>query len=243
MLAQINHHERDIRISFEEYGHKYTIDGDENEYTSVTTFIKQYFDKFDVELVSKRLVGSTNEKYAGKSQEEIKNLWTEAAKLGTEMHKTIEHFYNKEYNKTNLLEKLLQPMIEMYHFLSFYLDYNFLTPYRTEWLIYDEENKIAGSIDALFKYKDEYIIMDWKRSENITKTSFKKSEILGIDDCNYNHYCLQLNMYRYILKTKYNILVTQLYLVQIHPKYNNYILIPIPIVEDVIIFMLNIKKY
>ena len=42
--------------------------------------------------------------------------------------------------------------------------YNKITPYRLEWCIYDEDLKITGSIDAIFKNNNGgYDIYDWKR--------------------------------------------------------------------------------
>ena len=38
-----------------------------------------------------------------------------------------------------------------------------------------------------------------------------------LPDTNYWHYCMQLNIYRHILETKYNKKIIGLYLVGIHP--------------------------
>ena len=46
MLKQLNSHVRDNNITFEEEGHKYTINGETN-YTSVTTWLKKFFYPFN----------------------------------------------------------------------------------------------------------------------------------------------------------------------------------------------------
>ena len=73
-------------------------------------------------------------------------------------------------------------------------------------MIYDEELKIAGSIDMVFKELDGTLsIYDWKRSKEIVQESrFNEysidSVINYIPDTNYWHYCLQLNVYKAILE-------------------------------------------
>ena len=45
--------------------------------------------------------------------------------------------------------------------------------------------------------------------------------ISHLPDSNYWHYCLQLNIYKYILESKYGKTVTDLYLVCMHPNNKN----------------------
>ena len=42
-----------------------------------------------------------------------------------------------------------------------------LVPYRTEWIVYDWEYKLAGTIDFVDYQNGEYTIYDWKRSDKI----------------------------------------------------------------------------
>ena len=53
-----------------------------------------------------------------------------------------------------------------------------------------------------------------------------------IHDSNYWHYTLQLNIYKYTLETKYDLIVRDLHLVVIHPENdtNNYEKIKLPII-------------
>ena len=79
-------------------------------------------------------------------------------------------------------------------------------------------------------------IYDWKRAKDITRiNSFNKfglpPSICHLSDSNFWHYALQLNMYKYILETKYDKKVKDLYLVRLHPDAieKNYELIKLPI--------------
>jgi catalase len=66
------------------------------------------------------------------------------------------------------------------------------------------------------------MIVDWKRSKEIKKTNrwqHGKSIFQHLEDCNYIHYTLQLNIYRHILETKYNKKIIDMFLVVCHPTY------------------------
>jgi ATP-dependent exoDNAse (exonuclease V) beta subunit len=80
-----------------------------------------------------------------------------------------------------------------------------------EFILYSKELGIAGTIDLLVKNIDgSYDIYDWKTSKKIEMNPYRgKCGILGpaltVGDCNFNHYSLQLSLYRYILETYYGI--------------------------------------
>ena len=227
-LSKLNVHERDSRIEFDEPTHVYTIDGDSN-YTSVTTWNHSHFEHFDADKVIDNMMKSknwSNNKYYEYSRETIKTIWNDnrdaAAAAGTKMHYDIECYYNKCPNKNDSIEYM--------YFENFLKDYPNLKPYRTEWTVFHEELKLAGSIDMVFENEDgTLLIYDWKRCKDIVKTNnwnkFSKNDIISyLPDTNYWHYCLQLNTYKAILEEKYDKKVVELYLVCLHPdnKNNNY---------------------
>lgn len=121
--------------------------------------------------------------------------------------------------------------VEYEYFIKFYNDYKNLIPYRTEWRIWHEDIKLAGSIDMVFEDINDIsggtslLIYDWKRCKNIKKTSFNKYSITEcinhIPDSNYWHYCLQLNIYKRILEDKYDKKIIDMYLICLHPDNTN----------------------
>ena len=77
-----------------------------------------------------------------------------------------------------------------------------------EVIVYSEKLKICGTIDLLLfnKTNNKYVIMDWKTSKRISSKAFKNKKgnhpvTSNLDDCNFNHYSLQLSLFRYILET------------------------------------------
>ncbi len=216
-------HDRDKHITFDEEQHHYFIKEKKIDY-SVTEFIHQFFPEFDADQVidSYYDIWQTNPKspYFGLEREEIKNQWKlngeEASRLGSKLHKDIERFYAGE-EVTNFSK-------EYAHFEKFHKDYCDLIPLKQEWCIYDEELGIAGSVDALFKCEEDIIIIDWKRSKEIKEQSQEQGffPLTHLPNANYWHYCLQLNMYKYILEKNYNISIAGMNIVVMHPNNETY---------------------
>ena len=145
-------------------------------------------------------------------------------------HKELYENYNTN-NKSDENETL-----EWKYFIEFIKDTPHLKPYRTEWTIYNEEIKLAGSIDMVYENPDGTLsIYDWKRVKDIKKINVWNSYaitlcICHLPDTNFWHYALQLNTYKAILENKYNKKVKELFLVRLHPdsEEKSYELIKIP---------------
>lgn len=263
VLQNINAHPRDQNIQFFEEGHKYIIKTDpDSKYTSVTTWNHSHFPHFDADDIIKKMMSGKSwkegHKYWGLTPEQIKLLWdtnkNQVSGAGTDMHFNIECFMNnpdlepgythedlsKHYYKKSLLldEDILQnnvdESIEWSYFLNYIQDTPDFKPYRTEWTIYHEDLKLAGSIDMVYENPDGTLnIYDWKRAKDITPVNcFNKyaltEAISHLPDSNFWHYTLQLNTYKAILEEKYNKTIKDLYLVRLHPDAKEYELIQLP---------------
>ena len=228
-------------------------------YTSVTTWNHSHFPHFNAdEIIQNMMKGKSwkeGHKYWGLTPEQIKDMWNKnrdnAAGAGTNIHYEIECFMNNptiqpEYTHKELYDKYISEetvsknnSLEWQYFLQFLKDTPSLKPYRTEWMIYHEELKLAGSIDMVYENEDGTLsIYDWKRSANITKINawnkFALTKcICHFPDSNFWHYALQLNTYRKIIQEKYGKQVTKLCLVRLHPdcEEETYELLNVPILE------------
>lgn len=236
-LEKKNPHERDSHITFDEEPHIYTIDGD-SSFTSVTTWAHSNFGHFDADKIITKMMKGRNwsvSKYFGMSREEIKALWeknrVEAASAGTKMHYDIECFYNDM--------TIDNSSVEYSYFQKFHEDFNYLKPYRTEWMVWDTDLKLAGSIDMIYENeKGNLLIYDWKRSKEIKKKNKWQCStnplLEGMPDTNFWHYSLQLNIYKYLLEKNYGKKVEGLFLVVLHPnnKNSSYIRLEVPDLQE-----------
>ena len=193
------------KIKLVESTHKYILEGHETiEFTSVTTCISEFFEKFDKEAVAYKLV-TTIPKYKGRTAEDLISEWDATAKYGTAVHKEIENYIM--HKKIPEIDRAIAGV----DWLNKYLqksDYELFS----EVIVYSEELKIAGTVDLLLfdKISKKYNILDWKTSKAIKTDSYQmktgnKPETNDLLDCKFNHYALQLSLYRYLLEKNYNL--------------------------------------
>jgi len=259
ILQEKYSHPRDKEIQFYSRGHKYVILCDKtSNYTSVTKWNGTHFPKFDADAIIAKMFNSKSwgpeHKYWGQTAEQIKAGWKNngdsATSSGTNLHERIEYFMNDNsfeneytqkdlYEKYNSVEREPDSQVEWEYFIHFIRDHAELKPYRTEWMIFDEDLKLAGSIDMVYENPDGTLsIYDWKRSKDISKKNSWNNYALNplishMPDTNFWHYALQLNTYKTILERKYEKKVTKLCLVRLHPdiKEQTYELIDVPILS------------
>lgn len=248
MWSQINSHPRDKQIKFYdrlgEEEHVYVIEGAEGRPTSVTTLIKKYFPEFNQDAVIDKYYDNwqkyNNSKYGGKTKDQIKEYWEknriESARLGTELHKAIENYLNRELDEEPNTK-------EWGHFKRFWGELLATKPgyciYRTEWTIYNAKKTISGSIDAVvMKPNGKVIILDWKRSKKIEAWNdfghYGFGPFAKLIHCNFVHYCIQLNMYRRILETCYDLEVEGMFFVVFHPDNETYLLYEAPDLQPIV---------
>jgi ATP-dependent exoDNAse (exonuclease V) beta subunit len=221
----INTHIRDEYILFDAQKHIYTIEGE--IYTSVTTLIHKYFPEFNAELVINKMMKKENWekcKYFGMTKEEIKKMWSDkcikSCYLGTILHDRIENFYLNGCKDNN------NDDICFTQFLNFFKEEK-LIPYRTEWRVFSDDHKVAGSIDIVFEgnKKGSVKLYDWKRTQEIKTINLFENgyyPIENISNCNYEHYTLQLNIYKFILENYYGIEVEEMAIIVFCEDEKNY---------------------
>ena len=198
----------DNSISLNEKDHTYHLDDSNIDFTSVTTYIGDFFEKFDQLKIAEKLI-RTSPKYAHLSIEELIEDWNKARDYGTLVHKEIENHINSVSEATEIKAK--NAVLWLNNFLED-KEYDL----HVEKIIYSKELKLAGTMDVLIKIKDtdEYIIIDWKTNKKIDTRSFNNKMgthpiTSNIEDCKYNVYAFQLSLYRYILEEYYGLKIKQ----------------------------------
>lgn len=196
-------------IKFYPKSHKYK-DKKGKVYTSVTTIINELFPPFDSRKIAKG-VAYNRSKTEGKKVSVAKVLkeWKvinqEAINQGSLVHSEIEMYLldNSLYDIKDVLHPL--SVIGIDYIKTIMSELTYVKSITPEVIVYDEESSIAGTIDLLVEMEDgSCYIIDWKTNKEL-KTSNKYSKgchplTKDMDDCNVNHYNLQLNLYRLLLK-------------------------------------------
>lgn len=242
--------ERDSHIQFYPQEHIYLYDGRE-QLIPVSSVISCFFKPFDSLYWSERKASQRNV-----SQGQILEEWdakgTCSREVGTFMHQQIKNYYNElpyqqefcfKYNGKYInLEEQISLEHECVQFMDFLEDHRF-RPFRTEWTVYDEGLKVAGTIDMIHKNGNTFDIYDWKRSHRIVDSMGNPiivndwgnkgaGELNTIEDTPYWHYCLQQNLYRYILERKYDIVVGKMFLVVFCEDTDEYYKLAVPHMDE-----------
>jgi len=235
-------------IAFDEESHKYMHPKDETgnaEYISVTTLIERFF-PFDLKRYIERKAEEEN-----RTEEDVLNEYLlmrdEAAEKGTYLHNQIECFLKQDKFDSDFTE------FELFlHFYNKEIKTRNLLFFDAERMIFSNKYNVAGTIDCLFKKvdKDEYVIIDWKRSKKliidgrprIFGYGYALSELSSLDNSSYNRYCLQQNIYKYIVETEYGLKISSMKLVVLHENYSEYHVVDVPIMIKETNIILNSLK-
>ena len=124
---------------------------------------------------------------------------------------------NYEQIENYYLEQKFEEPQEFDLFRQFTEDHQSLTPYRTEWRIFDETIGIAGTIDFVALNNGVFEMYDWKRSMKVVNTSNGTPitqnrwdsgyhGLSDMDDTSFNHYTLQLSIYRFLFEINLSII-------------------------------------
>ena len=203
---QVFNHPSGDKLIFDQDKHSYYMHSNiYQHFISGTTFIKGFFPEFDVEKVS--------EIYATKynlDQEEVKRQWkAEGDKgllLGNLCHNYIDALLKDKSlpkPKTQLHKQFFKVSKTMLKHI--FRDHQYLF---SEYGIASPNWNVAGMLDCSFRKNNILDLVDWKTSKIINEYNTFQSGFFPInhlDDCNFNHYALQLNLYKFILKEEHYI--------------------------------------
>lgn len=239
---------QDDDIDFLPEGHIYLYRG-ERRLLPVSTLIAHFFEAFDAQ----RAAQQQQDRYGipiAESLAKWERIGRMASEVGTFVHEQTENYFQQgrfdtlcpfHYNGT---VEYVNVERERQHFLHFIDDYA-IRPYRQEWPVFDADLNLAGTIDLVCRDDDgQFTIYDWKRSRKvvdaagrpITQAFGGRTSTGGINvpDTSYYHYCLQQNLYRYMLQQHYGVRVRAMSLVVLCPDYDDYRVAPVPVMDDVI---------
>ena len=204
-----------MAIIFKEEGHTYeSVDKDNIKWLSVTSFIGMFKPKFDRDGQAKKSSKNKRSKWYGMTPKEIIAAWdgetNRAIKLGNFYHNQREtdmlDFNTIERDGTEI--PIIKPLVNDGG-LKLAPEQKLDDGIYPEHLVYLKSAGICGQAD-LVEIVNGYInIYDYKTNKEIKDKGFTNWEgitnklfkpVNNLDDCNLNHYNLQLSIYAYIIK-------------------------------------------
>ncbi len=233
-LQALNSHPFDWRVKFNPELHLYYVFYDQEgkhvsqHNLSASTWAKKYFDHFDDDQIINDMMKSkkwnTNQnKYKGMSKQQIKDKWKEdnekGSRKGTFYHLLLENHCNG-YDLANSKYSHLIPIQQYLKWRKDYFDIHF-KEFRTEIRFHSSiDLRIVGTADLIAIRKNHpppsetggcltLSIFDWKNTKDLKMKDDYKNKVgtgpcAGVPDCNYGHYCIQQNIYKWMLTRFYN---------------------------------------
>ena len=247
------------KYKFFENGHYYTYK-DKRVGISVTKYISQFENEFDSDTLSQKIADKN-----GISQFEVLNEWKRKGEYsclkGTAIHEWLQDNYaNREY-KFDLSQ--LEEYPEYYkiedieHLKQMAID--FINDYKNRYILIGDEIlcgipdfDIASAIDLLFydTVNNEVVLADiktntdlkgWKNTPSYVKKMLQPLE--NIKDITFEHYKIQLSIYRYFLEEYAHIPISDnMFIVYLSEKEKNYNIIQIPYLKNEVEKILKLRR-
>jgi hypothetical protein len=199
-------------IAFSEQGHRYFGIADYNKdvkWTSATDFVEAFSHPFDKLGTATKVCLKKGSKWYGIAPNEIVRIWDAEAKRSTDMgtlyHNHMEAQYLSKPTMT-LFGKELPVYAPMYNTRGEKVSFNQLLYDGAfpEYLFYHqvrEKRGLCGQSDFVAFVTNKAYISDHKTVKELKRENpwaKMKYPFDDMDDCNWNHYVVQLNLYMWI---------------------------------------------
>ncbi len=197
-------------IQFSAHNHLYTsVIPDDKDWISVTALVHGLCEPFDQLAVatkcSTRKPGRYPNKWYGYTVQEILDAWNGESNRSTE----LGHWYHNQREQelcNNPELTVTQPIIS--NGTKVASDQKLTEGIYPEHIVYLENAGICGQVDKPQVLKGLLHINDYKTNKEIKRKGFTNWEgitkkmlkpVAHLDDCEFNHYALQLSIYMYII--------------------------------------------
>jgi hypothetical protein len=208
-------------IKFIEDGHSYNnIDPNDNfEWVSVTKLVGQFKEPFDGPNVAEKCSKGKNPKYKGKSPKEILAMWDKENKRATNLGSWYHNQRERAILDCNTITRegielpIISPLVEGK--VKIAPEQSLIEGLYPEHFVYLRSASICGQADRVEIVGDRVDVYDYKTNKEVKTRGHEfwdgtRKMMLGplkhLEDCEINHYALQLSIYMYIiLKHNYNL--------------------------------------
>jgi hypothetical protein len=204
-----------MAIIFKEEGHIYeSIDHDNIDWISVTSFIGKFKPKFDKDTQAKKSSKNKRSKWYNMTPKEILTAWdneTERAiKLGNWYHnqREADMLDFKTIERNGIEVPIIKPHINEKG-IKFAPEQKLIEGVYPEHMVYLKSMGLCGQADLVEVVNGCINIHDYKTNKEIKTEGYTNWEgitnklykpVNHLDDCNLMHYNLQLSIYAYIIK-------------------------------------------
>lgn len=201
-------------LRFTPHDHKYTSikKEDEKDWLSVTSFIGNFKQPFDADSIATKSAKNKKSKWYGMSPDDIKAAWKSEANRATSLGTWYHNCREKDICELETIERqgLTIPVIKPIEIegVKYSPDQKLSDGVYPEHLVYLKSAGICGQSDLVEVINGHVHITDYKTNKEIKTEGFTNwqgmtqkmlAPVSHLDDCNLNHYSLQLSLYLYMI--------------------------------------------
>jgi hypothetical protein len=203
-----------MSVTFTAGNHKYqSLDPNERiDWVSVTSFVGQFKQKFDPVTQSIKSSKNKNSKWFGIDPKKIQEIWAgegdRAVTAGSWYHDEREADITSidTIQRSGVAVAIIKPIWE--GGVKYAPNQRLTEGIYPEHFVYLKSAGVCGQSDRVEVVKGVVDVIDYKTNKEIKKNGFvnwegKSQKMTGplshLDDCNFNHYALQLSTYMYII--------------------------------------------
>lgn len=201
-------------IRFIAESHKYeSVVPDNIEWLSVTSFVSNFKQPFDADAIALKSSKSKKSKWHGLSADEIKSIWKAEAKRATDLGTWYHNCREQDFCMFDTMEKngkdlSIQSPIYEDNGVKISPNQKLQEGIYPEHMVYLKSAGLCGQSDLVEVINGEVHITDYKTNKEIKVEGYTNWEgitqkmsppLSHLDDCNLNHYAIQLSLYMYII--------------------------------------------
>lgn len=201
-------------LRFTPHDHKYTSikKEDEKDWISVTSFIGNFKQPFDADTIAAKSAKNRKSKWYGMTPEEIKAAWKSEAKRATDLGTWYHNCREKDICELETMERqgFTVPVVKPIEIegIKYSPEQKLTDGVYPEHLVYLKSAGLCGQSDLVEVIDGHVHITDYKTNKEIKTEGYTNwqgvtqkmlAPVSHLDDCNLNHYTLQLSMYMYMI--------------------------------------------
>lgn len=202
-----------MSLIFKPEFHEYvSTDGDQIDWISVTSFISNFKQGFDADSQAQKSAKNKKSKWYGMTPEEIKDAWKSEAKRATDLGTWYHNQREDDLCELATMERhgievpVIKPIVT--DGIKYAPEQKLQDGIYPEHLVYLKSLGICGQSDLVEVVNGQVHITDYKTNKEIKDRGYTNWEgitqkmlapVNHLDDCNLNHYNLQLSIYMYMI--------------------------------------------
>lgn len=200
-------------LTFTPQQHKYSsLEPDGIEWLSVTSFISNFKQPFEADKIAEKSSKSKKSKWYGMTPDEIKEAWKSEANRATTLGTWYHNCREKDICELETMERhgtvvpVLKPIER--NGVKYSPNQKLSNGVYPEHMVYLKSSGLCGQSDLVEVINGEVHITDYKTNKEIKVEGYTNWEgitqkmmppVSHLDDCNLNHYALQLSLYMFII--------------------------------------------